>query len=62
LFNSHPQALAVSVDRALNVRVGRMPVLGQEAGGLVVNVIPGVGEGEVYKDEILGPIGELLPL
>jgi 1,4-alpha-glucan branching enzyme len=57
-----PNARRVSVVGAFNFWDGRRHAMRKHPGGVWEIFIPGVGEGEVYKYEILGPNGELLPL
>jgi 1,4-alpha-glucan branching enzyme len=57
-----PNARRVSVIGDFNSWDGRRHVMRKHPGGVWEIFIPGVGEGEVYKYEILGPNGELLPL
>jgi 1,4-alpha-glucan branching enzyme len=57
-----PNARRVSVVGAFNFWDGRRHAMRKHPGGVWEIFIPGVGEGEAYKFEILGPKGELLPL
>jgi len=57
-----PNARRVSVVGGFNFWDGRRHVMRRHPGGVWEIFIPGVGEGEVYKYEIKGPNGELLPL
>ena len=57
-----PNARRVSVVGGFNFWDGRRHVMRKHPGGVWEIFIPGVGEGEAYKYEILGPNGELLPL
>jgi len=57
-----PNARRVSVVGAFNFWDGRRHAMRKHPGGVWEIFIPGVGEGEAYKYEILGPNGELLPL
>jgi 1,4-alpha-glucan branching enzyme len=57
-----PNARRVSVVGGFDFWDGRRHVMRKHPGGVWEIFIPGVGEGEVYKYEILGPNGELLPL
>ena len=57
-----PNARRVSVVGEFNFWDGRRHAMRKHPGGVWEIFIPGVGEGEVYKYEILGPNGELLPL
>jgi 1,4-alpha-glucan branching enzyme len=57
-----PNARRISVVGAFNFWDGRRHAMRKHPGGVWEIFIPDVGEGEVYKYEILGPNGELLPL
>jgi 1,4-alpha-glucan branching enzyme len=57
-----PNARRVSVVGEFNFWDGRRHVMRKHSGGMWEIFIPGVGEGAVYKYEIKGPNGELLPL
>ncbi|CAN5839582.1 1,4-alpha-glucan branching protein GlgB [soil metagenome] len=57
-----PNAWRVSVVGGFNFWDGRRHVMRRHTGGVWEIFIPGVGEGAVYKYEIRGPNGELLPL
>ena len=57
-----PNASRVSVVGSFNVWDGRRHPMRKHPGGVWEIFIPGIGEGEVYKYEIKGPSGELLPL
>ena len=57
-----PNARRVSVVGGFNFWDGRRHAMRKHPGGVWEIFIPGVGEGEAYKYEILGPNGELLPL
>jgi 1,4-alpha-glucan branching enzyme len=57
-----PNARRVSVVGAFNFWDGRRHTMRKHSGGVWEIFLPGVGDGEAYKYEILGPNGELLPL
>jgi 1,4-alpha-glucan branching enzyme len=57
-----PNARRVSVVGAFNFWDGRRHAMRKHPGGVWEIFIPDVREGDVYKYEILGPNGELLPL
>ena len=57
-----PNARRVSVVGAFNFWDGRRHTMRKHPGGVWEIFLPGVGDGEAYKYEILGPNGELLPL
>jgi 1,4-alpha-glucan branching enzyme len=57
-----PNARRVSVVGGFNFWDGRRHAMRKHPGGVWEIFIPGVGAGEAYKYEILGPNGELLPL
>ncbi|HEX5849428.1 MAG TPA: 1,4-alpha-glucan branching protein GlgB [Rubrobacter sp.] len=57
-----PNAKRVSVVGNFNFWDGRKHPMRKHPGGVWEIFLPGVGDGEVYKYEILGPNGELLPL
>ena len=57
-----PNARRVSVVGGFNFWDGRRHAMRKHPGGVWEIFIPGIGDGEAYKYEILGPNGELLPL
>ena len=57
-----PNARRVSVVGGFKFWDGRRHVMRKHPGGVWEIFIPGVGEGEAYKYELLSPKGELLPL
>ena len=58
-----PNAQRVSVVGAFNTWDGRrLPMRRRGATGVWEIFVPGIGEGEAYKYELVGPAGEILPL
>jgi 1,4-alpha-glucan branching enzyme len=58
-----PNAQRVSVVGGFNAWDGRrLPMRSRMAGGIWEIFVPGIGPGEVYKYEIVGPDGVVLPL
>ena len=57
-----PNASRVSVVGPFNIWDGRRHPMRKHPGGVWEVFVPGIGEGEVYKYELRGPGGNLLPL